>query len=236
MNILFPMAGQGARFGHRFKPFLTIGDETFIEAAVRPFRRVVNEISQFVFVYLESQERDFQVSDRLARMFSDLPIRSVRLASPTRGPAETIARGIEQSESTGAAFLCDCDHELEVDGLFARATSDARWDAILPVWPLAGENLASWSVAMVESGHVSAIAEKQRPAGGRGTPMGVIGCYGFRDIGKTVERAVSLKATNFSDVLQTMIAGDEIVEAVQIPRARFFGDPERLAKETRGSV
>ncbi len=229
------MAGQGARFGHRFKPFLTIGAETFIEAAVRPFRKVADQIGRFVFVYLEAQERDFQVSDRLAAMFPDLPIRAVRLDSPTRGPAETIARGIEQSETKGAAFLCDCDHALEVDGLFARAQGP-RWDAILPVWPLAGESLGSWSVAMVDSGRVSAIAEKQMPTSGRGTPMGVIGCYGFRDIGKTVERAAALKATNFSDVLQTMFASDEVVDAVEIKDARFFGDPERLAKETRGSV
>lgn len=236
MDILFPMAGQGARFGHTFKPFLTIGDSTFIEAAVQPFRRVASQISRFVFVYLEAQERDFQVSDRLATMFAGLPIAAIRLDSPTRGPAETIARGVEQSGTTGPVFLCDCDHSLEVDGLFARATSGERWDAILPVWPLEGENVASWSVAMVDAGHVSAIAEKQLPAGGTGTPMGVIGCYGFRDIGETVVRAATLKATNFSDVLKTMIARDEVVDAVRIERARFFGDPERLAKETRGSV
>ena len=230
MNVLFPMAGQGARFGHTFKPFLTIDDGTFIEAAVEPFRKHVAHITKFVFVYLEQQDRDFDVQRRLATMFAGLPYEVALLDRPTRGPAETIGRAVDQLKLTGPAFLCDCDHAVDVTPLFDIVARGERFDALLPVWPLEGENLASWSVARVEDGRVSAIAEKQMPAGDRGTPMGVIGCYGFADLAATSARALALDATNFSDVLREMIAQDRVVRAATIENARFFGDPDRLAQ------
>ena len=230
------MAGQGARFGHKFKPFLEIGGRTFIEAAVEPFLPFARSISRFVFVYLEAQERDFGVEARLATMFPGLSFEAIRLATPTRGPAETIGRAVEQRSGAGPAFVCDCDHALDVAPLFDVASRE-RYDALLPVWPLEGEKLASWSVAMVEHGRVHAIAEKRMPDDNRGTPMGVIGCYGFRDIAFAAARAKELDATNFSDVLQRMLSEDQIVLAARIERASFFGDPERLEQATkRGAV
>jgi len=233
VDIYFPMAGQGARFGHKFKPFLTIGEDTFIEAAVRPFRKHAAQISRFVFVYLAQQDNDFGVRDQLAQMFAGLPFEVALLDAPTRGPAETISRGIDKVGGRGPAFICDCDHELDVDPLFAAVNE--RYDAMLPVWSLAGENLASWSVAAVESGRVHAIAEKKMPEAAIGTPMGVIGCYGFADIVDTVNRAHALAATNFSDVLAQMLREDKVVRAVRIERAKFFGDPQRLEQAVRNS-
>jgi hypothetical protein len=229
------MAGQGARFGHRFKPFLTVSDATFIEAAVQPFRRFAARIDRFVFVYLEAQERDFGVSSRLAKLFAGLPIETVQLDTPTRGPAETISRAVRQLDARGAVFICDCDHALEVDPLFAAVAAGGRFDAVVPVWPLDGEDLASWSVAMVESARVLAIAEKRLPDHPRGTPMGVIGCYGFTDVANVAARAESLGATNFSDVIAAMLAEGGVVRAARIEHARFFGDPARLEHTTRGT-
>ena len=236
MDIFFPMAGQGARFGHTFKPFLTIGQETFIEAAVASFRPFASRISRFVFVYLEAQEASFNASTRLAEMFVGLPIQSVHLATPTRGPAETVGRAVEQLGASGPAMICDCDHALDVAPLFARFASGAAFDAVLPVWPLDVDDIKSWSVAMVEDGRTWAISEKSLPAPGtRGAPMGVIGCYGFRDLARITERGNALRATNYSDILRQMLDQSEVVEAVEITRARFFGDPERLAKELEKS-
>jgi hypothetical protein len=250
VNVFFPMAGQGARFGHRFKPFLMLDDATFIEAAVQPFRRFASQISRLVFVYLEDQERAFEVSSRLTAMFADLPagvkIEAVRLDAPTRGPAETIARGVARLGARGPAMVCDCDHSLEVDPLFAafgfsrsETRSSAlrgidRFDALLPVWPLAGEDVAAWSVARVDSDRVLAIAEKQVPPGA-GVAMGVIGCYGFPDIATLAARAEALRATNFSDLIAAMLAEGGVVRAARIERARFFGDPARLETARTGA-
>jgi hypothetical protein len=244
VNVFFPMAGQGARFGHRFKPFLTLDDTTFIEAAVQPFRRFASQIARFVFVYLEAQERAHEVRARLAAMFAGLPIETVRLAAPTRGPAETIGRAVARLGARGPAMICDCDHSLDVEPLFAAfdRSGGAPFDALLPVWPLDGEDVAAWSVARIEDGRVLAIAEKRIPDGAtgapggvpRGVPMGVIGCYGFPDIAAVAARAEALRATNFSDAIAAMLAEGGAVRAARIAHARFFGDPARLETARTG--
>jgi hypothetical protein len=237
VNVFFPMAGQGARFGHRFKPFLMLEDTTFIEAAVQPFRAFASRISRFAFVYLEEQERAYEVSARLGTMFAGLPagvkIETVRLDAPTRGPAETIARAVARIGARGPALICDCDHSLDVAPLFDAFERD-RFDALLPVWPLDGEDVAAWSVARVEDGRVLAIAEKRIPEGNRGVPMGVIGCYGFPDVADVAVRADALRATNFSDAIADVLAEGGIVRAARIEHARFFGDPARLERARTG--
>jgi hypothetical protein len=258
VNVFFPMAGQGARFGHRFKPFLMLEDTTFIEAAVQPFRTFAPRIARLVFVYLEAQERAYEVSSRLAAMFAGLPIETVRLDAPTRGPAETIARAVARIGARGPALICDCDHSLDVAPLFdafersetgggdpdgsaggaggraPRGIEQAKFDALLPVWPLDGEDVAAWSVARVDDGRVLAIAEKRVPDGARGAPMGVIGCYGFPDVAAVAARADALRATNFSDAIADVLAEGGAVRAARIEHARFFGDPARLETARTG--
>ena len=229
MNVIFPMAGQGARFGYKFKPFLTIDGEAFIAAAVAPFRRHLAHITRFTFVYLATQEHEFDVKRQLDEMFAGLPFDVALLDRPTRGPAETVGNAIDQLGISGPGFICDCDHSVDVTPLFDSVARGERADALIPVWPLEGESLAAWSVARVDDGRVRAIAEKQMPAGTAGKPMGVIGCYGFADLALAASRAKKLDATNFSDVLRDMLAKDEVVRAVPITDARFFGDPERLS-------
>jgi len=235
VNVFFPMAGQGARFGHRFKPFLALDDTTFIEAAVQPFRAFASRIARLVFVYLGEQERAHDASARLAAMFAGLPIETVQLAAPTRGPAETIGRAVALLAARGPAMICDCDHSLEVEPLFAAFDhrGSEPFDALLPVWSLEGEDVAAWSVARVDDGRVLAIAEKQVPPGA-GEAMGVIGCYGFPDIAAVAARAEALRATNFSDPIAAMLAEGGAVRAARIAHARFFGDPARLERARTG--
>ena len=68
VTVVFPMAGQGARFGYRFKPFLTFKNQLFIEAAVRPFLPFREQIAKLVFAYLEEQESAFSVRAQLAEV------------------------------------------------------------------------------------------------------------------------------------------------------------------------
>src|ERR1700755_2944114 len=110
VTVVFPMAGRGVRFGGTFKPFLRYGEELFIEAAVRPFRAHLADIRRFAFVYLAEQEAAFSARAELARRFADLPHAAVLLDTPTRGPAETIARAVEACQITGRTLICDCDH------------------------------------------------------------------------------------------------------------------------------
>src|SRR5262249_50257284 len=121
------------------------------------------------------------------------------------------------------------------------AGGDAVFDALLPVWPLDGEDVAAWSVARVDGDRVRAIAEKRVPQSGEGgdgshgRPMGVIGCYGFPEIARVAARCARLGAPTFSDVIAAMLAERGVVRAARIERARFFGDPVRLATARTGA-
>ena len=70
MNVIFPMAGESARFGYYFKPFLSVGDETFIERAVRPFLRNIDKVDNFFFIVTREQENIHSVSSKLDILFS----------------------------------------------------------------------------------------------------------------------------------------------------------------------
>jgi hypothetical protein len=228
--LIFPMAGRGARFGGTFKPFLRFGGGTFIEAAVQPFRKWRAAISRVVFVFLEAQEREFHVRERLARMFDGLPWEAVLLPRPTDGPAETLAGAVEQAGITGAAIVCDCDHSVNVDPLFEALTADRAAACMLPVWNLAGEDVRSWSVAaLADDGAVTAIAEKAVPPGAT-RAAGVIGCYYFRDVAGVVAACRRRGRLVISEAVSDLISAGQPVVAVPIQQASFFGDPERLAK------
>jgi hypothetical protein len=231
VTVLFPMAGRGVRFGGTFKPFLRYGDELFIEAAVRPFRAHRVHIRRFVFAYLAEQEAAFAAQAELARRFADLPHDVILLDTPTRGPAETIARAVEARQITGRTLICDCDHSLDVGPLFADMIEHPDAACVIPTWSLAGESLASWSVAAIApGGAVTAIAEKQMPDVPAGaTARGVIGCYGFADVADVARRAFDGSATNLSDVIAGYLREGRGVRAVAIEHAEFFGDPARLA-------
>lgn len=233
-TVFFPMAGRGARFGHVFKPFLPIGQETFIEAAVRPFRKWASAVERLIFVFLEEQDIAHHVTARLTNMFQGLPIATVVLQDPTRGPAETLVRGVAGAHAVGPAIVCDCDHSVNVDPLFAWIDSpSAEAEAAIPVWDLTGENPQAWSIASVEpDGSVTAIAEKRFPEG-KGEPLGVVGCYCFRHIEQIADQCARRSLVNISDVIGELIAENRTVAAVRIEEAEFFGDPSRLQNSLR---
>jgi len=230
-TLIFPMAGQGARFGYTFKPFLGIDDRTFIETAFDPFRAHLDEIEKVLFVFLEEQEQANDVTARLARMFFDVPHEVRILARPTEGPAETLVKGLAGGPDAGAIMVCDCDHALDVAPLFA-AARDPSIDCALPTWDIAGEPLKSWGVVGIEAGgRVVAIAEKAAPEIGA-EHRGVIGCYYFADVGIALGRLRRSAHVYMSDLVRDYIdAGDRVVSA-PIVHARFFGDPERLQQAT----
>jgi hypothetical protein len=228
VTALFPMAGQGARFGYTFKPFLTVQSETFIEAAVRPFRSRRDQIRELVFVCLRAQDTEFRVTERMASMFADLPHQVVLLDQPTRGPVETIARGVERARISGPVTICDCDHSLDVAPLFDLLASSEPFDCAVPVWPLQQEEVHAWAVARVDpKGRIAAIAEKAVPPG-EGAAAGVIGCYVFRRIEDALAVAETTGAANFSEIMARWLTAGRIVRAVPIAQADFFGDPARL--------
>lgn len=232
MTIIFPMAGQGARFGYRFKPFLEIDGRTFIEAAVEPFLSHRDAIARFVFIYLAQQDSEHAVEQRLLASMSNVAQISVKLSHATPGPAATLRQALSCTDVSGPIIVCDCDHALDVGPIFA-AAADPDVAGILPTWSLDGERIESWGVAGIDdASHVVAVGEKRLPDAGTHF-RGVIGCYYFRDVADVV-RIIDAEPdlVYISDIIQRMLAEGQTILSVDISEARFFGDPERLASAT----
>ena len=49
INLIFPVAGEAVRFGGTFKPFLKIGDVSFIETTFEPFKKMDKKHKQNLF-------------------------------------------------------------------------------------------------------------------------------------------------------------------------------------------
>lgn len=231
ITLIFPIAGKGEHAGFKYKPFLKIGEGTFIEAAVRPFRKWIEELDTIVFVALKEHEDAFNVSNQLQSLFADLDCRVIILERPTSGPAETVIEAINKIEMKGPIMICDSDHSINVDPMFEFIKEDSNIKCLIPIWNLNGEDVKVWSVASVlDDGKVSGIAEKQLPET-PGVFFGGIGCYYFADA-QVFQRY--RKSSYVSNTISKMIEDRILIHTVKIEEAEFFGDKKRLRK-TRSS-
>ncbi len=228
VTVIFPMAGQAAHAGYKFKPFVELSDEPVIAAVVRPFLKWQASIARFVFVTLAEHEAEFAVRKRLEEIFPDLKFDLVCLDRPTQGPAQTLAMAVGRHEISGPAIVCDSDHSIDVDPLFQEIHAAHAESCLFPIWSLRGENLKSWSIAACAADmRVTAIAEKELPAAS-GDFFGVIGCYYFADIVATAQLVHSRSFGYLSQAIKELIVGGQCVRAVKIDRAEFFGDARGL--------
>jgi hypothetical protein len=227
ISLIFPMAGQGARFGYRFKPFLEVRGRSFIEAAFAPFRAWLPRIGKVCFVFTAEQDAAHDARARLAALFADVPHDAMILDGPTDGPAQTLAQCLAAKAITGPIMVCDCDHAVNVDGLMAAAQSGIA--CAVPTWPLLGESLAAWSVAaMNPDGRIIAVAEKALPSCGAEF-RGIIGCYYFADAAQVARVIADSDTIHISDVIARYLQTGLPVQSVPVRDAHFFGDPARLA-------
>jgi GTP:adenosylcobinamide-phosphate guanylyltransferase len=228
LSLIFPMAGQGARFGYRFKPFLEVQGKPFISAAFAPFRPWLSRIDKVYFVVTREQDVAYDVCGRIDAMFAGVPHETVVLDNATDGPAETLDRCLEARTISGPIMVCDCDHAVNVDGLMRAANSAI--DCALPTWDLAGETLASWSVAAItDDGLIEDVAEKALPERGANF-RGIIGCYHFSDAARVRRFIADGQMIYLSDVVAKYLETGLSVRSVPVDDAHFFGDPARLAR------
>ena len=97
ITIVFPMAGDGSRFDYEFKPFLKVGDQTFIEHAVEPFYKWKKYIDKICFIFREDQEEKYDVSRYLIDNIDieKEKIRPVIISQKTDGPLQTVTEGLK---------------------------------------------------------------------------------------------------------------------------------------------
>lgn len=227
LTLIVPMAGSAERFGGTFKPFLRVGDEYFIEATMRPFRDVIDQIGQTVFIIRRDHDDEFGVHQELTKKFADFSPTIVVLDEPTSGPVQTVRQAVVSLGLTGDAVVCDCDHSLDVSGLLERFRSKKDDEAVLPVWTIASDEAHGWCVAEVDDeSSVVALSEKSWPIRREHTILGVIGCY----VVKHIERLSSSPDMNFSEMLSTLIQDGKQIGTVVPKWAEFYGDPARLEK------
>jgi len=223
ITIIFPMAGKSSRFGYKFKPFLKVEDKTFIELAFESFKNWEEYIKEVIFIFLEEQEREYNVTIRLKELFPDLNYRVVILEKETSGPVETVKNAIDKADIKGKVVLCDCDHYVNVSPIFEYLKNNEMEECILPLWKIKGEDIKSWGIASVsENWTIKEITEKKLPR----TPgefFGVVGCYFFKDA-----KVINKEKIYVSEIIQELIKDGKLVRGIEIHDAEFFGDPQRL--------
>lgn len=219
ITVVFPMGGEGQRFGNKFKPFLKIFDKTFIELAINPFLKHKELIKEFVFIVREDHYNQFNIENKFKEFNLPIPY-SIKTITKTNSPIETINEWLKTNIQN--VIFCDCDHSVDVTPIFSNL--EHKHDCIIMGYNILIDEVASWSIAASYNGKVNAIAEKQVPTTSDQDKInGVIGCYYFKEY--------SVQTTNnkyISDVISNLINQNKDVRIVECKKADFFGDPKRL--------
>jgi len=223
INVVFPMAGDGIRFGgDQFKPFIDGTEKLFIELAKEQFDVLKSRDFHlvFYFIFRRDQELKFAVSSRLLELFPKDDIILCILEQPTKGPLETVKIAISQYNISGLSFVCDCDHAVNISTLLPHISNGSiSHDAIIPIWNITLEEHPLWAkVRLGVSGSIISYFEKEVVEYDAESVKGIIGCYLFRNI-----QTVVADGADFTCVLKNL---DCIAEPVL--DAGFFGTPDLL--------
>jgi hypothetical protein len=228
INIIFPMAGDGVRFGGTFKPFLDATEKKFIELAKEPFEilKSVYDV-RYLFVYRQDQEDDFHVKEKLQKLFPNDTLNFCILPAKTVGPVDTIQQAIQRLSLSGEAFTCDCDHSIHIEPMMnlLQEPTECPPDIVIPTCNFKEEDAKNFAKVKVDlSGKILSFSEKESIAPSPDYIVkGIIGCYYWRNI----EVISGFKGhENFSEFMIQF--KDKRIVPVEIKEAYFFGTPEKL--------
>ena len=219
-TLIFPVAGEGSRFGGTFKPLLPIGDITFIEKVYEPFQKYEDRIQEVLFICTKDQEKRYNAVERLITCLPNKNVRVIIIDEPTSGPLKTVQSAIKKAKLSGPAIICDCDHSLDVDPLMEQISLSQ--DALIPTWSIDESEYANWSKVMHDDGKIRLICEKEHLASNTYTVDGIIGCVWFRDL----VDLLNIDGDYISDALKRYVEHKKSVGIVPIKKAFFFGTPK----------
>ena len=202
LNLIFPVAGEASRFGGTFKPFLKIGDITFIETTYKPFEKWSKYIDTVYFICTEKQEELFNITNKIRNIIPHKNIKVIKIKEKTPGPYQTIKQGIEIANIKGDSIVCDCDHTLNVDNIFKGFISGDNFDVIIPTWNIKKDEHANWSKVVSDGTNIRMICEKEKVEGDRFIVEGIIGCILFNNI---QDKFTSNEMIYVSDCLQSLL-------------------------------
>lgn len=224
INIIFPVAGEAVRFGGTFKPFLKIGDISFIENTFEPFKKWIDYINKIYFVCTAEQEKVYEVSSKIKEILPYNCIEVIVIPKKTKGPYQTLSNGIMLADIKGPSIVCDCDHSLNVDEIFKEAFKD-EFDCIIPTWDIKKDEWMNWSkVVLDKDSNIKMICEKERISSDDYNVKGIIGCIYFENI----EHNFKKDQVYVSDCLQDLLKQNKKIKVTSTKNASFYGDVEML--------
>lgn len=223
LNLIFPVAGEASRFGGTFKPFLNIGDITFIETTFEPFKKWSEHIATVYFICTEKQEELFDVTDKMKNIIDHDKVEVLIIKNKTEGPYQTISQGIA-NDVKGPAIVCDCDHTLNVDNIFNEYIKGGKFDAIIPTWDIRKDEYANWSKLLIGNRGIEMICEKEKIESDTFIVKGIIGCILFNNI----QSAFSNEGIYVSDSLKDLLKNNKVLKSINTQFAEFYGDEEML--------
>jgi hypothetical protein len=137
INIIFPMAGDGIRFGGVFKPFKYAGEYRFIELAKERFRFLHQYFQvHYFYIFRSDQEETYNVTSILNNLFQDDKNTFCILNDKTSGPLQTVVRAIKQYNISGSSFICDCDLSINVSLSLEYLLSETTPDIIVSLYSI----------------------------------------------------------------------------------------------------
>lgn len=228
ISIIFPIAGLGSRFGYTFKPFLKATDDTFIELAKKPFDRLKSFGYQpiYYFIYRKSQELDYSVTSQLNKLFPEDTIHGL-IIDDTDGPLQTLQQATLKYNLKGPAFVCDCDHSIQIDPMIESIDLLEKMDVFIPTWNIEEKDYIHWGkIKLNKDYQIVDFCEKEYMKADDGCYVkGLIGCYLFKHIESVLQYPAF---ENISSMLKKMHQEGKPMIIIPILEADFFGTPKSL--------
>lgn len=220
LSVIFPMAGLGSRFGYTFKPFLKATEDTFIEWAKKPFDGLKKDYSiDYYFIIRSSQEKEYNVTETLHQIFPNDSIHCLMIQD-TDGPFQTLQEAIRHYNLTGSAFVCDCDHSIDITPMVSHLF---KYDVLIPTWAIQKEDYPHWGkIQLSDDETILDFCEKEFMDG---RVKGLIGCYYFKDLQALLTYP---PLENISSILKLMFQEGKTLKTMDIQHASFFGTPNAL--------
>ena len=185
INVLFPVAGDGLRFGGCFKPLLDATEKKFIELAKEPFDTLKSNYDlQFYFIFRQDQEDMYEVKKNLLKLFPNESIHFCIIPTTTKGPLHTIQTALNMYSINGLSFVCDCDHMIDITPLKNYIDINIIPDIIVPIWKYEENDYKSWAkVKLSLDNTIISFHEKEYVAfSSNYNVYGILGCYLFKNI------------------------------------------------------
>ena len=224
INIIFPMAGDGMRFGGVFKPFYMVGEKSFIELAKTPFDILKSMfIVQYIFIFRKDQEEIYNVSNKIANIFPHDIYKCCIIPYKTTGPLETLQTAVKLYNLTGISFVCDCDHSINISPYLMKLNNPSTIsDVTISIWNIKEEDYNSWGQVLTDNDNNIIRFREKDISPTKFNIKGIIGCYLFKNINILSSYSYN---TNIIDILNIFITENRNLSLIDIKSADFFGTP-----------